>query len=249
MFVAATSACFAHLPLDTALARLADLEYTCVEIMIHESEGHLKPSQVHADLEEAIRICRNTHRLTPIAYSVDLEAPEPLYYEQFASCCRLAKATKVVTITIRASELGTPFNAEIERLRKMTAIALAEGVVLGLQTEVGRMTEDPATAVVLCDQVKGLCLTLDPSHYIYGPHHGANLEPLMKYTCHVRLRDTRKDKLQVRVGQGEVEYGKLIALLEKYDYTRALCVDIRPMPDVDQNAELRKMRLLLESLV
>jgi len=249
VFVAATSACFAHLPLDTALARLADLEYSCVEIMIHESEGHLKPSQVHTDLEEAIEICRNTHRLTPVAYSVEIEAPEPLYYEQFASCCRLAKATKVVTITIRASELGTPFNAEIERLRKMTTIAGCEGVVLGLHTEVGRMTEDPSTAMVLCDQVKGLSLTLDPSHYIYGPHRGTNLEPLMKYTCHVRLRDTRKDKLQVRVGQGEVEYGKLITLLEKYNYNRALCVDIRPMPDVDQNAELRKMRLLLESLL
>ncbi len=249
MFVAATSACFAHLPLDTALTRLVDLEYTCVEIMIHESEGHLKPSHVHADMKRAIQICRQTHRLTPIAYSVDIEAPEPLYYEQFASCCRLAKATKVVTITIRASELGTPFNAEIERLRKLTAIAASEGVVVGLHTEVGRMTEDPGTAMVLCDQVKGLCLTLDPSHYIYGPHYGVNLEPLIKYTCHVRLRDTRKDRLQVRVGQGEVEYGKLITLLGKYNYNRALCVDIRPMPDVDQSAELRKMRLLLESLL
>jgi len=249
VFVAATTACFAHLPLETALARLADLEYSWVEITIHQSEGHLKPSQVHADLEEAIRVCRNTHRLTPVAYSVDIEAPEPLYYEQFAACCRLAKATKVATITIRASELGTPFNAEIERLRKMAAIAAQEGVVLGLHTEVGRMTEDPATAIVLCQQVKGLCLTLDPSHYLYGPPRQVNLESLIKYTCHVRLRDTRKEKLQVRVGQGEVEYGKLITLLQKYDYNRALCVDIRPMPDVDQNVELRKMRLLLESLL
>ena len=36
LFVAATSRCFADLPLDAALERLADLEYTSVEIMIHE---------------------------------------------------------------------------------------------------------------------------------------------------------------------------------------------------------------------
>jgi hypothetical protein len=32
-------------------------------------------------------------------------------------------------------------------------------------------------------------------------------------------------------------------------YNRALCVDIQPTPDTDQIAELRKMRLLLESLL
>ena len=71
----------------------------------------------------------------------------------------------------------------------------------------------------------------------------------MKHVCHVLLRDTTKDSLQVRVGQGLVEYGRLITQLQKYRYSRALCVDIAPMPDVDQHAELRKMRLLLESLL
>lgn len=249
MFVAATSACFANLPLDAALSRLVDLEYTSVEIMVHESEGHLKPSLVHADLERAVQICRQTHRLTPVAYSVDIEAPEPEYYQQFASCCRLAKATKVVMITVRAAELGTPFNAEVERLRQLVAIASVEGVLVGLHTEAGRMTEDPSTTVVLCDNVKGLGVTLDPSHYIFGPQGRANYEQVMKHTHHVRLRDTTKDQLQVRVGQGEVEYGKLVAQLGKYRYNHALCVDIHPTPDVDQLAELRKMRLLLESLL
>jgi L-ribulose-5-phosphate 3-epimerase UlaE len=71
----------------------------------------------------------------------------------------------------------------------------------------------------------------------------------MKHVAHVRLRDTTKDRLQVRVGQGEVEYGKLVTQLSKFSYHRALCVDITPLPDVDQSAELRKMRLLLESLL
>jgi sugar phosphate isomerase/epimerase len=249
VFVAATSECFGDLPLDAALARLVDLEYTSVEISIHETGGHIKPSEVLADLERVVRVCRQTHRLTPIAYSIDIEAPEPDYYRQFAACCRLAKATKVVTLTVRSAELGTPFNAEVERLHELVQIASLEGVVVGLLTETGRMSQDPDTAVVLCNSVKGLCLTLDPSHYIYGPHQGGKYEQVLKHVCHVRLRDTTKDRLQVRIGQGEVEYGRLVAQLGKYDYGRALCVDIRPMPDVDQNAEMRKMRLLLESLL
>ena len=73
MFVAASTRCFADLPLDAALQRLVDLEYTCVEIMIHEAEGHMKPSEVLADLDAAVRLCRQTHRLTPIAFSVDID--------------------------------------------------------------------------------------------------------------------------------------------------------------------------------
>jgi len=249
VFVAASTNCFSNLPLDAALRRLVDLEYTTVEIVIHESGGHLKPSQVLADLEGTIQTCRQTHRLTPIAYSVDIEAPEEEYYQQFAACCKLAKATKVVTIVVRAGELGTPYNAEVERLRALVRIASAESVLVGMLTEVGRTTQDPDTAVVLCDSVKGLGITLDPSHYICGPHGGASFEQVMKHVCHVRLRDTSKEQMQVRVGQGLVEYGRLVAQLNKYRYNRALSVDIAPAPDVDQHAELRKMRLLLESLM
>ncbi len=250
MFVAASSRCFSHLPLSVALERLVDLEYTHVEIMVHETGGHLKPSEVLADLDRVTEICRRTYRLTPIAYSVDIETPdEPLYYRQFAACCKLAKATKVVAIVVRAAELGTPFNAEVERLRQLVAIAATEGCRVGLCTEVGCMTQDPDTAVVLCDNVKGLALTLDPSHYICGPHAGGSFDQVMKYVCHLRLRDTKRNELQVRVGQGEVEYGRLVNQLNKVHYQRALCVDIAPLPDVDQHAEMRKMRLLLESLL
>ncbi len=232
------------------MQRLVDLEYTSVELPIHETGGHLKPSQVLADVEGAIRTCRQTQRLTPCAFSVDMEAADERdYYAQFTACCKVAKAVKVVTLTVRAAELGTPFNAEVERLRALTAIASMEGVRVGLLTEVGRMSQDPDTAVVLCDSVPGLGISLDPSHYICGPHRGGNFEQVMKYVYHVRLRDTSKDQLQVRVGQGEVEYGRLINQLNKVGYDRALCVDIVPMPDMDQAAELRKMRLLLESLL
>lgn len=249
MFVAASTRCFSELPFDEALQRLVDLEYTNVEITIHEKDGHLRPSEVQADLEAAIRACRQTHRLTPVAYSVEIDAPEPIYYQQFAACCKLAKATKVVTISVRSAELGTPFNAEVERLRELVAIGAVDGVRVGLVTEVGRMSEDPSTAIVLCDNVKGLGITLDPSHYVYGPHAGVSYDNLMKYVYHVRLRDSKKDAIQVRIGQGQIEYGRLVTQLSMVGYDRALTVDMIALADVDHMAEMRKMRLLLESLL
>jgi sugar phosphate isomerase/epimerase len=249
VFVSATSRCFSNLPLDAALSRLVDLEFTAVEIMIHESDGHIKPSEVAVDLDRAVKLCRQTHRLTPVAFSFDTTAPEEEAYRQFAACCKLAKATKVITITIRSSELGTPFNEEVERLRKMVSIASPDGVIVGLLTEGNRISHDPGTITVLCDNVKGLGVTLDPSHFICSPHGCSSYDEILKHVIHLRLRDTSKKEFQVRVGQGEVEYGRLITQLSRVKFNRALCVDVEPKPDVDQNAEMRKIRLLLESLL
>ena len=249
MFVAASSECFPELSLKGVLQRLVDLEYSNVELALHERGGHIKPSAILEDLDSAVEACRDTYRLTIGGYSVDIEAEGDLYYEQFAACCRLAKATKVVSLTAPAAEIGTPFNAEIERLQKLVAIASREGVLVSIKTETGKITQDPDTAVVLCDNVKGLGLTLDPSHYIYGPTAGGNYDQVMKYVYNVHLRDTTKDKLQVRVGQGEIEYSRLITQLERVKYNRALVVHITEMEGTDHLAEMRKMRLLLESML
>jgi sugar phosphate isomerase/epimerase len=248
VFVAASLECFPDLSPQEGLEALADLEYSAVEIPIHESGRGLKPSDVHADLERAARFCRDTHRLDIAALDIEL-APGPDYYTHFTSCCKLAKAIKVVSLVIPCSELGTPFNEEIERLRKLVEIASLEGAVVGLKTQIGRMSQDPDTAVVLCDNVKGLRLTLDPSHYVTGPHQGGHIDKVMKYVQHVHLRDSTKQRLHVRVGQGEIDYGKLISQLGKVGYDRALSVHMTPIEGFDHRAEMRKMRLLLDSLL
>ena len=51
-------------------------------------------------------------------------------------------------------------------------IATLHGVRIGIKSQIGRLSEDPDTVINLCDNVKGLGLTLDPSHYIYGPYQG-----------------------------------------------------------------------------
>jgi sugar phosphate isomerase/epimerase len=249
VFVAASTECFGNLPLHEAIHRLVDLEYTNIEIAIHEDGAQLRPSEVEADFDKAIVRCTDTHRLNVVAYSVKIEATGEEYYRQFHAICRLAKATKVVTLVIPSSELGTPFNEEVERLRRLVDLAGREGARIGMLTTIGCLTEDPDTAIVLCDNVKGLGLTFDPTHYVCGPRPRRNVDKLMKYVYHVHLRDSTKDQIQVRIGQGEIEYGRLVNQLRTANYNRALSVHLAELPDVDHMGEMRKMRLLLESLL
>ncbi len=249
MLVAASTNCFAHLPLQEALGKLVDLEFSSIELVLSESNDELKPSQIAADLTEAIARCQETKRLSVISYFVDIQAEGAEYFEQFKAICKLAKATKVVTLTVPSSPLGTPFNEEVERCKALVDIANTEGIRVGLLSMTGCVSEDPDTVCVICDHVKGLALSLDPSHYVYQRENPPDIDKLYKYVHHIYLRDTTKDELQVRVGLGVIDYGKLVNNLAKHDYQRALCVDIVPQDDVDHMAELRKVRLLLESLL
>ncbi|MFM7740737.1 MAG: sugar phosphate isomerase/epimerase, partial [Planctomycetota bacterium] len=69
------------------------------------------------------------------------------------------------------------------------------------------------------------------------------------YVHNVYLRDSNKEHLQVRVGQGIIDFGKLVNQLTQMHYNRALVVEVGPQPDVDHLGEMRKLRLLLESLL
>jgi sugar phosphate isomerase/epimerase len=138
-------------------------------------------------------------------------------------------------------------------LTRLTAIAESEGVQLTVATQIGTLTEDPDRAVSLCQKAPGLGLTLDPSHYIVGPHNGKNYDQVFPHVRHVHLRDTGKtpNQFQVRVGQGQIEYGRIIAQLARHQYERSLTVDIRDIPDspIPTAPEVRKLKFLLESLV
>ncbi len=255
MLVCASIECFPASEKEEAPSKLVDLEYSAVELPIHE-EGNswIRPSEVLADLDAAVDRCHDTQRLAAAALSVEqtvegrpLEGD--LYYEQFAACCKLAKSLKVVPLIVPAAELGTPFNAEIERLRELVKIASFEGCLVALKTQIGCMTEDPDTAAVLCDNVKGLGLSLDPTHYITGPRQGRDFSKVMSYVFHVQLRDSTKTDMHVRIGQGDIDYGKLIGQLAHEKYNRALAVHVPPLEGYDHRAELRKIRLLLESLL
>jgi sugar phosphate isomerase/epimerase len=152
-------------------------------------------------------------------------------------------------VTVRSSLPGVPFNEEIERLQGIVHAAALEGIIVALVTETGRLSEDPLTIGDICTNIKGLGVSLDPSYFIYGHPEPLDYEKLIDHTYHIRLRDTTRHKFQVLIGQGELEYNKLIIQLNKVNYSRSLCADITPVPDVDTVVELRKMRLLLESLL
>ncbi|MGL4593750.1 MAG: sugar phosphate isomerase/epimerase family protein [Thermoguttaceae bacterium] len=248
MIVAASTSCISCSSLTDVLDRLADLEYTHTEFVIGK-EGTIRISELSEQFDQIVHICRVSRRITPASIFFDMPPDHPGFLESFKIACKLAKTAKIIVITIHASELGTPFNEEVERLRELSNLGVSHGVVVGLQTEQGHITESPDTIGSLCKSVKGLGITLDPSAFVYNCEKPKDYDSILEHVCHVRLRDTSQSQFQTRVGQGIIEFGRLVIQLTKIGYRRSLCVDLAQLPDLDPLSELRKMRLLLESLL
>jgi sugar phosphate isomerase/epimerase len=248
VFVAASLECFPHLGIRDACQKVIDLEYSAIELDLHE-DGHVPPSKIHADLAWGLHACQDTLRLEIVGYSVDIHATGEEYFAQFESCCKIAKATKIVTISVPSSPLGTPFNEEVERLQRLADIGKTYGVRVAVKGMLGRLTEDPDTVKVMCEHIKGLGFSFDPSQYLCGPYSNRDLDHLMKYVFQVSLRDSTEKKIQVRIGQGVIDYGKLIHQLRRAGYSQALCAHFAPVEGVDHDSEMRTFRMLIESLL
>ncbi len=247
MYISATSRCLGDLPFPEACGLLADYGYTRIEFWFDEQSDHLKPSVVASDPEGFVSSYRAQSRLTPVAFCFE----QAVDLETFTEIARLAKLMRVAQITVPSAPLGTPFNAEIERLQDLLTVTNENGIQLSIRTRTGHLTEDAHTAVELCQAVNGLGLSLDPSYYICGPHKGVAYDQVYPYVYHVFLRDTTPETIQVQVGLGEVDYSRLISQLRREKYDRLLSVDFFPelFNDLDRRLELRKIRMLLESLL
>ncbi len=247
MLIAASSHCFGDKPFPEACQALVDLGYDKVELWLKEDGPHLKPSEVAAQAEKFVTFYRETTRLTPVAIDFNDDVSD----DTFQAVCRIGKMMKITQVTIPAGQIGTPFNEEIDRLRRRLAATNSAGMRLSLKTKTGHLTEDPQTAMELCQAVPGLGITLDLSYYVCGKYAGKPYDQVYAYVYHVHLRDTSPTAVQVPIGLGEIDYSRMISQLRRCEYNRILSVEILPelLDGMDRALEMRKLRMLLETLL
>lgn len=253
MLVACSNLCFSHLSLSEALGAMREMQFAQADLSVHEAGPHLTPSEVQADVGRVAQRLKAANLPVAALHFAPAEPDGPQGRSHLRAVCRLARILAVPVLTVAAAVWGSDLDAEAARLGEWNRIAQGDGVILTVETHSATLTADPQAAVELCRRVRGLGVTLDPSHYQVGPHAGANTDALMRHVRHVRLRDsgTKPDAFQVRVGQGEIDFARLLTQLERNSYDRALTVDIRELAGEPYpvRPEVRKLKYLLESQV
>lgn len=229
-----------------ACSQLQDLGFDKCELWLNDSYDQLKVSDVVSNTDSVMAELRDSSRVSPVAICIDQEVSRA----EFEKVVGFARGLRVAQITIEASPIGTPFNTEIDRLRERHSICHQAGIRLSILTHRGLLTEDPLTATELCQSVRGLGITLDPSCYIFRPEP-VSWDMVFNHTLHCHLRDSTAREAQVSCGLGDTDFNRITATLESLNFDRSLCVDLLPqtMSGEERLLELRKMRLLLESML
>ena len=251
MYVACSTLCFAKHTLDEALTTARTLRFAKVDLAVRPHGGSLTPAEVVADVVRTVQ--RVKLGTVPVAAVHFIPSAEVVAKAELKAVCRLARLLAAPVVCVPAAPADTPVPAEVARLTDWVKVAAAEGVILTVETAAGTLTGTPDGAAELCRRVPGLGLTLDPSHYTAGTTETVNYDHLFPFVRHVRLRDTGrgKNEFQLRVGQGDIDYGRIVTQLDRFNYARALTVDVREVPDspFPVEPEVRKLKYLLESLV
>src|SRR4030081_2603260 len=117
VYVACSTLCFGRFPLERTLRIIGELEFSKLDVAIHERGPHLKPSEVAADIPLAAQRIRIGPSLTPAAFSVEIEAAGAgEYHRQLRAICRLARMSTVSIISVPAAPSGTGVDGEVKRL-------------------------------------------------------------------------------------------------------------------------------------
>ncbi len=146
------------------------------------------------------------------------------------------------------------FDRSVEKLKELAQISQDMGLQLNIEACEPSIAENPGDAQRLCEEVPGLGLTLDYSHFIDPGHTQASIEPLHLFAKHFHVRQAARQKRVETVAKGTIDFGRVLSLLQQQRYAGTLAVEYVECPEttkcgVDVVPETVKMRAQLLELL
>ncbi|HSI07982.1 MAG TPA: TIM barrel protein [Rariglobus sp.] len=250
MKIAGSTLIFSELPLVDTIQRVADLGFRYIDLALIEGWANLSPSTVvghETEVSSRLLSACEASGIRPAGLNLGLgQVSVEIQIERIQAVGKIACRLGVTTLTIGASrpQLSSLAN-EINRLRRLTVETAAQGLTLNVETHLDTCTEDPDICLQLVREVPGLGITLDLTHFAIGPFWKQGYEALLPFVRHVHLRPSgrnRDDEIQVAVGDGVIDFNKLIRDLNRHAYQGTLSVEyVSAIPGVDHLAESRRL--------
>jgi sugar phosphate isomerase/epimerase len=113
----------------------------------------------------------------------------------------------------------------IEELHWRVTRAKDHGIVFAVEAHVGSIAADPKSAAALVEQVPGLTLTLDYTHFTRSGIGDAEVEPLVKHASHFHVRGARPGRLQAPLKQSTIDYRRVLEVMAETGYSGWLGIE------------------------
>jgi len=154
---------------------------------------------------------------------------------EFSAAVRVAGELDIRGITVLpgvtwAEDPAASWAVCVEELSWRVEEAAARGVELRIEPHAGSIAPVPELTARLCDDVPGLRLTLDLSHFELQSVTLDRMLTLVPLAGHLHVRAAKPGAIQVRWKDNETDFAALVAALRSAGYGGAYCVEYVPMP-------------------
>ena len=254
MKLAASTLLFAKQPLEIAFEKIAELGFTHTDLAVLEGWCHWNPSEIAkspmaaADRLEALE---SRYGITVVSLNAGVAGSRSEQRLAMEGLRELAMARSIPIITLPAAGPKVSWDDEASRLEAFARGFIGSGVSLTLETHLDTLAEKIEMAVVWCERIEGLGLTLDPSHLVIGGEWPPPWDRLSPYVRHVHLRQsgTTREALQQPVHAGCIDFPALVGELtgRGYDgwFSAEYIEGFSGATPVDPSKEARELKSLL----
>ena len=212
-------------PTDEAFEAIAGLGFRWVDLSALKWAPHVAVTNLMRDFEAEARrleklLAARGLRVANLTFDAVESAPFEQYAQEFEALARLAARLEARLINLMAPSLQVDRADQVAKLRKLQAIAQRHGVILTLETHANQITERPAEARKLCQEIPGLGLTLDPGHYYAGPNQGASFDEVLPFVQGTGFRAGGMSwkEIQLPWGEGPIDFAAIVRKLEAAGY-------------------------------
>ena len=231
---------FPLLPHDQALELIAMLGFEGVDIGLFEERSHLWPSREFEDTgSSARRLKRNLHErglkaadiflqmandFTPYAINHP-EAPARqkardwfLETLDYAAECGCQHVTTLPGVHFETEPKDASLARAVDELRWRVDQAKEHNIIFGVEAHIGSIVLDPESAERLVQQVPGLTLTLDYTHFTRLGLPDSAVERLVTYASHFHVRGAREGRLQESFARNAIDYERVFEAMQATGY-------------------------------
>jgi len=247
---------------ESALQKIRDMGFDAVDLLTIDGWAHIDPAEL-ADRGEAwfrrLDELFARFQLYPVALNIGTrsqlfdrspQAVEERLREIRAAIGLMKRfSIPVAVIQPRGKDLSRPYSEVMldcaSTLKEILGIAAEEGVRLALELHIDSPFETPEQAEELIARIPDLRLVYDPSHLVMQGIDIRETGGLMDRSIHVHLRDAAPGKMQVRLGEGNVDMDWVLSELKRRNYAGSISIEYLESDEYDVEEDVLRLRSVI----
>ena len=238
---------FPLLPHDKVLDLISMLEIDGVDIGLFEDRSHLQPSNMFNNIKKNAKELSNKLKdrgLIPadifIQTALDFVTSASNHPDEkvrkksrerfletleFAAECGSKHVSALPGVNFKEEPEEDSFKRCCDELLWRCDNAKKHGLVFGVEAHLGSIAQTPEETLRLLQNVPGLTLTLDYTHFTKVGIPDAEIEPLIKYASHFHARGAAKNRLQTGLKENIIDYARVIVVMKETNYSGTIGIE------------------------